>query len=211
MSNRTLMNYTKNPVEWAGLKLFWLRRTAQTMLFKQVGKSDVRRWANESNLFESWDTRTKLLASFIPPQSTVLEFGAGRMVLPRYLPEGCRYTPSDIVDRGQNTIVCDLNAAQLPAFPFHDAVVFSGVLEYVHDLQRLIAHLAASCHMIVASYAVTDLPDQSSTVSRRRHGWVNDWSSEALQALFLQNGFACEEMMVWEMQHLFKFVMRRSQ
>ncbi|MEZ4867709.1 MAG: methyltransferase domain-containing protein [Caldilineaceae bacterium] len=204
------MNYAKNTIEWADLKFFWLRRIVQTMLFKQFGKSHTSRWANANNLFESWDTRTKMLASFIPPNSTVLEFGAGRMMLRHYLPEGCQYTPSDIVDRGQNTLVCDLNAAHLPPFPFHDVIVFGGVLEYVHDLQRLIAHVATSCEMIVASYAVADLPDQSTTISRRRHGWVNDWNSQALQALFLQNGFACEEMMVWEMQHLFKFVMRRS-
>lgn len=188
-------------------KLFRLHRAARTMLFKHTGRSDIRRWSNEANLLDSWDTRTRILASFVPPGSTVLEFGAGRMTLPDYLPEGCLYTPSDIVDRGRNTLVCDLNAPQLPSFPLHDVAVFSGVLEYVHDLQRLIAHLAKYCSSIAASYAPTDFTNQNQPLNRRKHGWVNDCSVQELQNVFSKQGFQCVRTVVWESQQvLFEFV-----
>jgi len=179
---------------------------ATTVLLKLRGRSDAARWSMPANLFASWDARTETLASLVPPGSSVLEFGAGRQVLVRYLPERCIYTPSDLVDRGNGTIVCDLNAGRLPPFPYHDVVVFGGVLEYVHDLPRLIRHLAGCCREIVASYAVTDLADQASVITRRQHGWVNDFNSRELEALFRDHGFRRTQLLVWKGQHLFRFV-----
>ncbi len=148
-------------------KLTRFSRAAKTILLKRDGRSDTGRWSDPSNLNESWDVRTAALAKFVPPGSSVLEFGAGRRVLPRYLPAGCQYTPSDLVDRGPGTLVCDLNAAQLPLFPEHDVAVFSGVLEYVLDMDRLLDHLAPTCRIIVASYAPTDVAEQQTAVARR--------------------------------------------
>ena len=108
------------------------------------------------------------MATPIRPGSSVLEFGAGRMVLKQSLPEGCRDTPSDIVDRGPRTIVCDLNARTLPDFPHHDVAVFSGVLEYVHDVPRVVALLARTVDTVVASYADTD--SVARRITRRAHG-----------------------------------------
>ena len=79
------------------------------------------------------------------------------MALSEFLPLGCSYTPSDIVDRGLNTIVCDINAPTLPLFPPHQVAVFSGVLEYVWDVPRLIKHLSPGIEMFVLSYAITEM------------------------------------------------------
>lgn len=121
-------------------------------------------------------------------------------------PAGCTYTPSDLVDRGNGTIVCDLNATPLPSFPYHDVVVLGGVLEYVHDLPRLVRHLAGCCREIVASYAVTDVAGQAGRLIRRQHGWVNDLDACQVEALFRNHGFRRAEVLEWKGQRLFRFV-----
>jgi methyltransferase family protein len=205
-----LSKTVKSSVSKRGLDLLCLGRTAKTLLLKNAKKSDLQRWANEANLSKAWDGRTKMLASFLDPGSRVLEFGAGRMELARYLPNHCVYIPSDIVDRGNNTFVCDLNAQRLPPLPEHDVAVFSGVLEYVHDVRRLVAYLHEYCNTIAASYATTDFPQQKQTLTRRKHGWVNDYDGAALNRLFSSQGFECAQTLVWENQQLlFKFVSSR--
>ena len=47
-----------------------------------------------------------------PPGTRVIEFGCGRGLLERYFPEDARYFASDIVERGPDTVVCDLNASR---------------------------------------------------------------------------------------------------
>jgi len=162
--------------------------------------SDTRRWGKEQNLSPNWDSRTERIASLVEPGASIIEFGAGRLVLRKFLPESCTYTPSDLVDRGNGTIVCDLNKA-LPDFLPYDAAVFSGVLEYVNDVPKLIFHLSSRVNVIVASYAVTD----SNKDNRRKHGWVNDYSSAHFIDVFENAGFACEFSEEWESQIIYKF------
>ena len=102
--------------------------------------SQLNRWSDEEQLNPDWDARTLKLAKLISPRSRVLEFGAGRRFLESVLPEACTYTPSDIVSRGEDTIVCDLNSETLPIFSGYHVAVFGGVLEYVYDVPRLISH-----------------------------------------------------------------------
>ena len=182
-----------------------LRNALCTMFRRTVGGSDYHRWGSLSNLSLGWDLRTKQIASLIPPGSSVLEFGAGRMVLRDYLPEGCLYTPSDIIDRGSNTIVCDFNAESLYDFPPHDAAIFSGVLEYVNDVPRLVTHLSKVVRIIIVSYAVTDY--ESNQIYRRAHGWVNDYSLSELENIFLQKGFHSERVETWNKQKIILFTL----
>src|ERR1700743_3487879 len=103
-------------------------------------KTDRRRWADTKNIYRSWEPRTKLVATLVPDNSRVIEFGAGRRVLERYLDPSCTYVPSDIVDRGPRTIVCDLNQRPLPDLGagVYDVAVILGVLEYVSDLPSML-------------------------------------------------------------------------
>lgn len=174
---------------------------------RRLGKgSDVDRWSNLEMLSADWDSRTRLLAELIRPGASVLEFGAGRRALGRFLSQGCTYTPSDLVDRGAGTLVCDLNAAMLPAFPPHDVAVFSGVLEYVNDVPRLVRRLSSCVNTIVLSYAAID--EHPSIVYRRADGWVNDFSASDLDALFSESGFTCDHVSRWRDQRIFRFVHR---
>lgn len=152
----------------------------------------------------TWEDRTEQIAQLIQPGSSVLEFGADRMLLKKYLPEGCVYTPSDIIDRGCNTIICDLNADNLPDFPYHDVAIFSGVLEYICDIDRLISHLSKIVPKIITSYAVNDYPRLEKDF-RKIQGWVNDYSRSEFKNIFLENGFCCDKIVRWEMQEIFVF------
>jgi hypothetical protein len=181
-----------------------IKNAVRTAWRRQRQGSDVARWSSEGTLSPDWDGRTRLIASLIPAGSSVLEFGAGRLVLRDYLPSGCRYTPSDLVDRGAGTIVCDLNAKVLPDFPRHDVAIFSGVLEYVNDVPRLVRHLSPRVNAFVLSYAVTDT--NASLVYRRADGWVNDFSASALVKVFADHGFRCDRTESWRSQQVFRFV-----
>ena len=172
-----------------------------TSLRKLRKGSDYKRWAPEKNLSPSWDSRTKQIAKLIDARTSVIEFGAGRLILKASLPDGCTYTPSDLVDRGHGTIVCDLNSDALPQLQTYDIAVFSGVLEYVNDLPRLISHLSNYVDVIIASYAVTD----TNKLNRRKQGWVNDFSSKKFIELFGDAGFHCDHTEEWGAQLICRF------
>lgn len=180
-------------------------RMVKTLIYRICSVSDRGRWHKLENLKEGWDSRTKLIASMVPPDTSVLEFGAGRMTLPKYLHRSCRYTPSDIVDRGMGTIVCDLNKDGLPVFPFHDVVVFAGVLEYVHNVPQLLTILRDSCAGVIASYAVSEGVPENRRVFRRQQGWVNDYTSKMFVEMFKNAGFECDELREWKKQIVCKF------
>jgi hypothetical protein len=181
-----------------------LRNLFRTTLLKRKNTSDMERWQAEKALSLDWEPRTLQIAGLVPPGSSVLEFGAGRKTLAEFLPDGCSYTPSDIVDRGPGTFVCDLNAPSLPVFPPHDVAVFSGVLEYVRDVPRLVAHLSPFIRVFILSYAI--LETHTNRISRRASGWVNDYDSRSLEEIFKQNGFYLDHTEMWQSQNIFRFV-----
>jgi hypothetical protein len=173
--------------------------------------SDYRRWGNPSSLIApEWDSRTEQIAKLISPGSTVLEFGAARMTLRKYLPHGCKYTPSDLVDRGNGTIVCDLNAHELPSFPGHDVAVFSGVLEFLYDVRRVVEALSNTVSIIVASYSCLDHVPRPDLRARRAAGWVNDFTSEEFEAVFHRSGFRTDHIENWGKQKIYRFVHLRT-
>lgn len=135
------------------------------------------------------------MATLVPKGSSVLEFGAGRMVLKDYLDATCKYTPSDSVDRGNCTFVCDLNSKTLPDFPKHDVAVFSGVLEYIHDIPRLLLHLSKYFDTVIVSYGSTDYV--TDIQRRRAYGWVNDYTSQEFIAIFYRSGYDCSHLTHW--------------
>ena len=163
--------------------------------------SQLDRWSDEEQLNPDWDERTLKLAKLISPMSRVLEFGAGRRFLESALPEGCTYTPSDIVSRGEDTIVCDLNSETLPNFFGYHVAVFGGVLEYIHNVPRLIAYLSAQVGEIVASYAHLE----NNRRNRKSNGWVNSYGLREFLKIFESNGYECKYLGSWRNQVVCKF------
>ena len=185
-----------------------LRRVLSTVL-KQT---DHSRWARPGSLESWWEPRTALLAAMLPSGSRVLEFGAGNGQLARYLDSSCTYTPSDLVDRGPGTLVCDLNARPLPQLPAgtFDVAVMLGVLEYLRDVPGLLDWLAERVPTCAVSYVCAEakpwsLAEAREWLDRRRMGWMNSYRDDALVALFRDRGFEQQSDATWKNNRLFVF------
>ena len=203
IARRLPMNLTGQTAQGWMISQSAIVRTSARKLLK---KSDMDHWRDPRALLPEWESRTRVLATFIQPESSVLEFGAGTMNLRRYLPPDCQYTPSDLVNRGPGTIVCDLNGPRLPDLGRHDVVFFGGVLEYVYDLDRLFARLGNVAAELVLSYAPTDLAGQNNLLRRRGNGWVSDLSSTQLEQMLGSHGFRLAEKRSWNgNQILYRF------
>lgn len=181
-----------------------LRLGVKTLYSKFLARADLARWQDLRNFELEWNERARLMASLIPPGSRVLEFGAGRRQLEALLPQSCTYLPSDLVSRGPDTFVCDLNSRPLPDLtPLQpDIAVFGGVLEYIADLKPLPYWLARHIALCVVSYECAH--SHPHTVSRLResfvrirNGWVNSYNEAELEALFADGGFSCVDKITW--------------
>jgi hypothetical protein len=174
---------------------------------KRLGLSVSSRWVDLAEHSPAWDERTKILASHIAPGAKVIEFGAGRQALAKLLPPGCQYRPSDLVDRGNGTLVLDLNAKTLPHVEPYDCAVLGGVLEYIHDVPRLLAWLNTIAPQVVLSYAPLDLI--GSLITRREKGWINDYTIAGLVEAMGRAGYKETARATWHQQVVLAFV--RSQ
>lgn len=175
-------------------------------------KTDRKRWSDPRNIHASWEPRSKLAAALIPENSRVIEFGAGKRVLERYLDPSCTYVPSDMVDRGPSTIICDLNERPLPDLGTgnYDVAVLLGVLEYLRDVPSFLDWLAKLTPVCVLGYAHAQNTGHSpralrETMRRLRAGWMNNFREERLVSLFSERGFVMVRDENWEYQRLFVF------
>jgi hypothetical protein len=190
-------------------------RIASVSLQKLTGRADYARWSNPENLEKWWDSRTRTIAQLIPAGSRVIEFGAGRCQLERYLPAGCSYVPSDLAPRQPGTIVCDLNRRPLPDLRHVKAnvAVFSGVLEYMSDLPSVVQWLSGQTSRIVASYDHVTVgagpwSHFSLLLRRRNFGYLNNYTLEQLKAVFAREGFRCTQTEQWQTQTILVFERR---
>jgi hypothetical protein len=150
----------------------------------------------------------------IPEGSRLIEFGAGRRQLERFLPAGCWYVPSDLVDRGPGTVVCDLNKRPLPDIKHLglSVAVFGGVLEYITDVHTLAAWLASEdIRMCIASFDA--LPARLSPrewvqqrFRRRYYGYMNSHTEDDLTRAFEAAQMTCVERRQWTTQGIYRFV-----
>src|ERR1700742_4337101 len=86
----------------------------RTLGCRLFGRTDLAAWGDTSNSDKEWEDRHELIGRIVPKHTRVIEFGAGKRQLESYLDPTCSYFPSDLVDRGGNTIVLDLNSRPLP-------------------------------------------------------------------------------------------------
>jgi len=180
---------------------------ARSLLCRFFGWSDTSRWSTAAELSPEWDERTKLLARLIPPRAHVIEFGAGRRQIEPYLPQDCTYVPSDFIDRGAGTFICDLNRRPLPDLtPLGvDTAVFGGVLEYIQNVPSLVQWLSRQVRCCVATYECArtrraDLRRLPEYLDRARAGWVNTFSEDEFVELFNQHRFVMAHRELWRTQ-----------
>jgi len=188
------------------------QRIGKTVLLKSLNRSDYQRWRNPDSLETWWETRTQKLAALLPKGTRVVEFGAGRRWLESYLDPTCSYIPSDLVDRGPGTIICDLNQRPLPDLQFlrPDVAVFIGVLEYIKDLPSLVRWLSQEVSFIGASYTCATTRPRTirrafESVHRAYYGYMNTFSEDEFIELFDRQAFTCALKDTWTDQRLFLF------
>lgn len=163
----------------------WIKLLASSRARR--GKADVSRWADLGNFDTGWDERSRKIAARVPAGASVIEFGCGRGALRAALAAGTDYVGSDIVARGPETLVWDLNDGAPPLDRQFDVAIFSGVLEYVADLPALLAGLAPVARTVITSYA--SLEEVPNILTRRESGWVNDLKQAQFVALFPAGGY----------------------
>lgn len=190
-----------------------LPRIAEILVLKLLHRSDYKRWTDPHSLETWWDSRTEKIAQLIPKGTRVIEFGSGRRQLEKFLDRSCTYVPSDLVDRGPGTIICDLNRRPLPDLRYvkADVAVFGGVLEYIRDLESLIGWLSEHVVFCVASYAY--VPPTCNTFQKIRerfyrpyYGYMSNYTEEELVKLFGRYGFICTTKDTWTSQRICLFV-----
>lgn len=184
--------------EWK-LNQEYKKRAKKTRYLRQVRKSDVDRWGKKEEFHKNWNERTAIIASMIPERSNVIEFGAGNMELRNLLSTGSTYTPADIIERNPGMIVCDLNEKINFNLKAYDTAVFSGVLEYVFDIETVISQLKDDIEHIVLSYACSDI----SHAPRLERGWLSDFTKAELEDIFQRNNFRMVEYQEWRKQSIF--------
>ena len=193
---------TQHSLVLAHLKSFFRRPVAYAKVMLGMRKiTDLSRWEEPSNLRPEWDDRTRIIAELVPGGSKVIEFGAARLVLQQYLKPGCTYQPADLVSRSEDTLLLDLNGSLPDLGQRYDVAVFSGVLEYVHDLHRLMQWLQSVSEMVIFSYAVTD--HLSDPITRSRNGWVNHLSDHEVQQMVERAHLVCMSKTYWEGQCIY--------
>jgi hypothetical protein len=177
---------------------------ARSLLCRWFGSSDRPRWTNTKELLPEWDERTRILAALLPINSRVIEFGAGRRQLELHLPAGCTYIASDLVDRGKDTFVCDLNMEPRPELSRLgvDTAVFGGVLEYIQNLESLVRWVARDVDRCLASYecAQTRRSDWGrlyESFTRAQVGWVNTFHEDDFVLLFEREGLLLARRELW--------------
>jgi len=156
-----------------------------------------------------------MIARLIPKNSRIIEFGAGRRQLEKFLDSSCSYIPSDLTDRGPGTIICDLNRRPLPDLREFVATVavFGGVLEYILDLDSLVQWFSSQFSFCVASYtyvnpAPTELGRIRERLERLHFGFMNNYTESEFVSVFEKYGFACVKWETWTTQRLFVFERR---
>lgn len=171
-------------------------------ILRSQKKSDIERWEDKTELFTDWNERTAILGSFILPNSDIIEFGAGNMFLKTFLSNYKSYTPSDIIKRSDETIFCDLNTEINIDFSKYQVAVFSGVLEYVYDINRVFEIISKDINQVVISYCCTDLVK----LSREKNGWLSDYTKRELEEIFTRHGFKIANYTEWRKQSLFNLI-----
>lgn len=99
--------------------------------------------------------------------------------------------------------MCDLNKEFPILIDHYTHVIFSGVLEYIFDIDKLLKELKTHSDVIITSYATTD--KISDYVTRRQSGWVNHFNNEEIIFIFSKNGYKLNSSYIWKLQTIYVF------
>jgi hypothetical protein len=182
-------NIIRQSVRWLDAARMWLLR------------NDIKRWQQNIRETPVWDERNRILASLIPPGSSVIDLGAGAQTLRHHL-VNCEYQPCDLVPHG-DALYCDFNKNIFPATTKkYDFIVCSGVLEYIRNPHRFLSQIFKLGSQGFLTYAPL-LPGQK-RLTRLRGGWVNHFREDQLEMLFARSGVRFVKVQEWNGQLIYR-------
>jgi hypothetical protein len=166
--------------------------------------TDRRRWALNASEKPSWDERNILIGRLIPPNSSILDLGAGAQTLKTHAPSPKLYVPCDIVKSTPDCIVCDFNRNIYPPQDrSYDITICSGVLEYLSDPLAFLQRIRVYSNLFVLSYQpTTGTGDEK--LSRLTNGFVNSLRRNELEDLLRKSGYRFECVAEWSAQLIYK-------
>ena len=113
------------------------------------------RGANEESLgYEQrmWRKRIVAISAFIDAaDKSVMDLGAGSMLLRRLVPDGVTYIPVDYRKNAEDTVVCDFNQKEFPDRQV-DVIVAAGILGYIEDPAWFLDEITSHCRKLILSY-----------------------------------------------------------
>ncbi len=160
--------------------------TGYTNLLIERKTTDCGRWSRWNSLFTDADLRAGMAGHFIKNNSSVLDAGAGLMLLRDYIPENCSYTPLDIVARNRNCIVADLNQGQYPEISY-DVICALFLFEFLHEPELFMHWARQNARKLIFTYHLM-LPGNDK-IKRRAAGFFNDYKINELESLIHQSGW----------------------
>ncbi len=113
------------------------------------------------------------------------------MAIERYLLPTTIYVPSDIFERDNRTIICDLNDSSLPRVAGVQVVTALGVGEDLTDLPAFYRNVAALQCRFITSYHPVRL---AHPIDRPAYGWVNSFSLLEWLGVIVEAGFDVREL-----------------
>ena len=165
--------------------------------------TDYKRWRRNVGQIPRWDERNIIIAGMIPEKKTVLDIGSGAQTLRKYLKAGCVYQPCDMVQFSDNILLCDFNRGIYPIVQEkYDYVVCSGVLEYIKHPEDFLSRISCYGDQIILTYAIK-LTEESFT-ARLRDGWINHFSQNELENLFVSLNLGWEYLGRWKVQVIWR-------
>ncbi|OEU67081.1 MAG: FkbM family methyltransferase [Desulfovibrio sp. S3730MH75] len=147
--------------------------------------TDCGRWSRWNHLHSESDIRAGLTAQLIPENSTVLDAGAGMMLLRDYIPENGTYTPLDIVARSRECIVADLNQHQYPDHKY-DVVMGLFLIEFLHEPEEFLKWAFKSSNKLIFTYYPAR---PNSERERRVAGLFNDFDHKGVEEIIDNSGW----------------------
>lgn len=143
-------------------------------------------WRQVERFDLSWKNRIRVMATFIPEGSTVMDLGCGPMWLKEFLPLGCSYIGVDYIPRCGNCIVADFNKGEFPNCKA-DVAFVSGCLEYIVQPDAFMSKISDAVPFCILSYCSLEYFPVIS--ERRSRAWINDLTLPALTEIARQKGF----------------------
>lgn len=118
---------------------------------------------------------------------TVCDYGAGKLILKKFLKSTMKYYPIDYISRSDDTIICDFNYDPFPEI-YTDVCICISTLVFINTAERLLQHLCThTSKIIILSYVTLDT--LSNIDSRRASGYVSDLTEKQIIDLLFANGF----------------------